>query len=168
MTPMSDMSVLITGGGSGIGEGTARYFARHGARVTICGRREEKLKAVADSIGPACAYVVADITNDADCARIIEAAVAHGSRAQARRESDAKSSPEARQGLRRCGNDRRLRQRRRRRRSAEPGPGDCAGRHGAERLEGHLIPVPVQPDVHQVVCVSPQIDDGGAEVVGDQ
>ncbi|PTX04778.1 short-chain dehydrogenase [Pararhodobacter aggregans] len=78
MTPMSEMSVLITGGGSGIGEGTARHFARHGARVTICGRREEKLKAVADSIGPACAYVVADITRDADCARIIEAAVAHG------------------------------------------------------------------------------------------
>ncbi len=78
MKPMKDMSVLITGGGSGIGAGTARHFARHGARVTICGRREDKLRAVAESIGPACHYQVADITSDKDCARVVEAAVAHG------------------------------------------------------------------------------------------
>ena len=78
MKPMSEMSVLITGGGSGIGAGTARHFARHGARVTICGRREDKLKAVADSIGALCHYEVADIPRDADCARLVAAAVAHG------------------------------------------------------------------------------------------
>jgi 3-oxoacyl-[acyl-carrier protein] reductase len=78
MKPMNGMSVLITGGGSGIGEGTARYFARHGAKVTICGRREEKLRAVAESIGSNCRYEVADITSDSDCARVVEAAVAHG------------------------------------------------------------------------------------------
>lgn len=78
MIPMEQMSVLITGGGSGIGAGTARHFARHGAKVTICGRREDKLRAVAESIGPNCAYVVGDITLDADCKTIIEAAVAHG------------------------------------------------------------------------------------------
>jgi len=78
MKPMNEMSILITGGGSGIGEGTARYFARHGAKVTICGRREEKLKAVADSIGPLCHYEAGDITRDEDCVRIVEAAVAQG------------------------------------------------------------------------------------------
>jgi NAD(P)-dependent dehydrogenase (short-subunit alcohol dehydrogenase family) len=78
MKPMNEMSVLVTGGGSGIGEGTARYFVRHGAKVTICGRREEKLRAVAEDIGPACRYQVADITRDEDCGRIIHAAVAHG------------------------------------------------------------------------------------------
>jgi len=78
MKPMNEMSVLITGGGSGIGEGTARYFARHGAHVTICGRREDKLRAVAESIGPLCHHEVADITDDADCARVVAAAVAHG------------------------------------------------------------------------------------------
>lgn len=78
MKPMNEMSVLITGGGSGIGEGTARYFARHGAKVTICGRREEKLRVLAESLGPACHYEVADITRDADCAKVVEAAVAHG------------------------------------------------------------------------------------------
>ncbi|MCB1388677.1 MAG: SDR family oxidoreductase [Rhodobacteraceae bacterium] len=78
MKAMKDMSVLVTGGGSGIGEGTARHFARHGARVTICGRRADKLKAVAESIGPLCHFEVADITRDDDCARLVEAAVAHG------------------------------------------------------------------------------------------
>jgi 3-oxoacyl-[acyl-carrier protein] reductase len=78
MKPMNEMSILITGGGSGIGEGTARHFARHGARVTISGRREDKLRAVAESIGPACRYVVGDITRDEDCARMIGEAVAFG------------------------------------------------------------------------------------------
>ena len=78
MKPMHEMSVLITGGGSGIGEGTARYFGRHGAKVTICGRREDKLRAVAESIGANCHYEVADITSDEDCARVVAAAVEHG------------------------------------------------------------------------------------------
>jgi NAD(P)-dependent dehydrogenase (short-subunit alcohol dehydrogenase family) len=83
MTPMNDMSVLITGGGSGIGEGTARYFARHGAKVTISGRREDRLRAVAESIGANCRYVVGDITRDADCVRMIQDAVAFGGRLDA-------------------------------------------------------------------------------------
>ncbi|MDO9525617.1 MAG: SDR family oxidoreductase [Gemmobacter sp.] len=78
MKSMQGMSVLITGGGSGIGAGTARYFARHGALVTICGRRADKLQAVAAEIGPACLAVVGDITSDSDCSRIVDEAVAHG------------------------------------------------------------------------------------------
>ena len=62
MRDIRGMSVAITGGGSGIGAGTARYFAARGAKVTICGRRAEKLDAVAASIGPACRTIVADIT----------------------------------------------------------------------------------------------------------
>ena len=78
MKTIKDMSVLITGGGSGIGAGTARFFVQGGARVTISGRREDKLRAVAGSIGPACTYVVGDVTNAADRARMIDTAVAHG------------------------------------------------------------------------------------------
>ncbi|MGE0369116.1 MAG: SDR family NAD(P)-dependent oxidoreductase, partial [Candidatus Dadabacteria bacterium] len=36
-------SVLITGGGTGIGKAAALEFAREGASVLITGRREDKL-----------------------------------------------------------------------------------------------------------------------------
>ena len=70
--------MLITGGGSGIGEGTARYFAERGAKVTITGRRKDKIDAVAASIGPACRAVVGDVTVHADRQAMLDAAVAHG------------------------------------------------------------------------------------------
>lgn len=78
MRDVAGMSVLITGGGSGIGEATARHFAASGARVTISGRRDDKVRAVADSIGPACAFVVGDVTSAADRAAMVDAAVGHG------------------------------------------------------------------------------------------
>lgn len=42
---------VVTGGGSGIGAAIARGLADHGARVAICGRKQDKLDAVADIIG---------------------------------------------------------------------------------------------------------------------
>lgn len=78
MQPIEGFSVLITGGGSGLGAGMARHMAERGARVTIAGRRAEKLAQVAGEIGPACTHVAGDITVAADRARMIETAVAHG------------------------------------------------------------------------------------------
>jgi 3-oxoacyl-[acyl-carrier protein] reductase len=71
-------SVLVTGGGSGIGEATARHFCALGARVTICGRRAEAVGAVAADIGPACCAVAADVCEEDDRARMVAAAVEHG------------------------------------------------------------------------------------------
>jgi NAD(P)-dependent dehydrogenase (short-subunit alcohol dehydrogenase family) len=78
MRAIDGLSVLITGGGSGIGEGTARRLARLGARVTITGRRREKVEAVSAAIGANCIAVTGDVTRPADRRRIIDAAVAHG------------------------------------------------------------------------------------------
>ena len=78
MRPIEGMSVIVTGGGSGIGEATARHFAERGAKVTICGRRPDKITAAAASIGPNCHGVVADVASDADRRALVEAAVAFG------------------------------------------------------------------------------------------
>ena len=80
MSALEGKSILITGGGSGLGEGIARYLAARGAKVTITGRREAKLRAVAQDIGPACHLVVGDVTVDADRRRMVDEAVAHGGR----------------------------------------------------------------------------------------
>ncbi len=78
MRAIKGMSLLITGGGTGIGAGTAAYFVGHGARVTICGRRADRVQATAAALGPACHAVVADITLAADRERLVREAVAHG------------------------------------------------------------------------------------------
>lgn len=83
MREIKGMSVLVTGGGSGIGEASARLFVQGGARVTITGRRKDKLEAVAASIGPACRAVVGDVTVQADREAMIAAALAHGGKLDA-------------------------------------------------------------------------------------
>ena len=83
MREIKGMSVLVTGGGSGIGEASARLFVQGGAKVTITGRRKDKLEAVAASIGPACRAVVGDVTVQADREAMIAAAVTHGGKLDA-------------------------------------------------------------------------------------
>jgi NAD(P)-dependent dehydrogenase (short-subunit alcohol dehydrogenase family) len=78
MRPVEQMSVLVTGGGSGIGEGIARHFCAAGARVTISGRRSDKIEAVARSIGPSCRAVTGDVTVADDRAAMVTAAIDHG------------------------------------------------------------------------------------------
>lgn len=78
MQPIEGYSVLVTGGGSGLGAGIARYLAERGARVTISGRRADRLEQVAAEIGANCAICVGDVAQDADRKRMIDTAVAHG------------------------------------------------------------------------------------------
>ncbi len=78
MNTLQDKSILITGGGTGIGAGCAAYFAAHGGRVTISGRRENRLREVAEAIGPACQWVTGDVTNAQNRQTMLDAAITHG------------------------------------------------------------------------------------------
>jgi NAD(P)-dependent dehydrogenase (short-subunit alcohol dehydrogenase family) len=55
---------IITGGGSGIGEATARVFADAGATVVVTGRRPEPLQRVATEIGGHA--ITCDVSDQAD------------------------------------------------------------------------------------------------------
>ena len=72
------MHALITGGGSGIGAAIARALAKEGAAVSLVGRRKAPLDEVARNL-PKATAIIADVTNAADCAAMVEAAhAAHG------------------------------------------------------------------------------------------
>jgi 7-alpha-hydroxysteroid dehydrogenase len=74
-------SVIVTGGGTGIGAACARRAAEDGAMVTICGRTESKLQHTAEKVraqGGEIHTVVADVTVEDDVARLVAAAVEFG------------------------------------------------------------------------------------------
>jgi len=63
---LSGKTILITGGGSGLGLAMAKGFARSGANISICGRTEEKLKKAVEEIkferdGVEVRYYVVDV-----------------------------------------------------------------------------------------------------------
>ena len=64
MGRLDNKIAIITGGNSGIGEATAKLFAREGATVVITARREGELKRVQQEIqaeGGICSYIPGDI-----------------------------------------------------------------------------------------------------------
>ncbi|MHB1518176.1 MAG: SDR family oxidoreductase [Acidimicrobiales bacterium] len=87
------LSALVTGGGSGIGLGTALRLVRDGARVTICGRTEERLRRAvrileraarqtASAGGPegSVAFVTADVTIEDQVAHAVSVSAAETGR----------------------------------------------------------------------------------------
>jgi citronellol/citronellal dehydrogenase len=67
---------VVTGGGTGIGRATALAFARTGASVAICGRREELLisaRSEIETVGPDCLAQPCDIREPEQVAAFLRA-----------------------------------------------------------------------------------------------
>ena len=67
---------IVTGGASGLGEGTARMLAENGANVLIADMQTEKGEAVAQSIGGQ--FIRCDVSQEADAQAAVAAAKAMG------------------------------------------------------------------------------------------
>jgi NAD(P)-dependent dehydrogenase (short-subunit alcohol dehydrogenase family) len=67
---------IVTGGASGLGEGTARMLAGHGAKVVIADLQAERGEAVAAEIGGR--FIRCDVSQEADGQRAVAEAVALG------------------------------------------------------------------------------------------
>jgi NAD(P)-dependent dehydrogenase (short-subunit alcohol dehydrogenase family) len=68
-------AVLVTGGGSGLGEATAREIVARGGRALILDLGRSKGAEVAKSLGPAALFAEADVTNEGQVAAAVDRAV---------------------------------------------------------------------------------------------
>jgi NAD(P)-dependent dehydrogenase (short-subunit alcohol dehydrogenase family) len=67
---------IVTGGASGLGEGTARMLAANGGKVVIADMQVEKGEAVAQELGGA--FLKCDVSNEADGQAVVAKAVSMG------------------------------------------------------------------------------------------
>ena len=63
-------TVVVTGGSSGLGYGTAERLVAEGATVYIVGRRRAELDAAAERLGASAVAVQADVTSNDDLDRL--------------------------------------------------------------------------------------------------
>ena len=70
-------TIIITGGGSGLGKSMARRFGELGANLVIASRREEVLQSAAEELretGAEVQYAVCDVREPGDVAAMVETA----------------------------------------------------------------------------------------------
>jgi len=71
---LTDRVALVTGGGTGIGEGIAHALASEGARVVVCGRRDGPIQGTAIAIreaGGEAAAMAADVSDADEVERLV-------------------------------------------------------------------------------------------------
>ena len=73
---ISDKVFIVTGGASGLGEGTARMLASKGAKVVIADMQADKGEAVAQAIGGA--FVMCNVSSEADGQAVVARATGLG------------------------------------------------------------------------------------------
>jgi NAD(P)-dependent dehydrogenase (short-subunit alcohol dehydrogenase family) len=69
-------AAIVTGGASGIGEGTVRRFVAEGASVVIADLQREPGEALAAELGSATRFILTDVTREEDVAAAVDLAVA--------------------------------------------------------------------------------------------
>lgn len=75
MARLQDKVAIVTGGASGIGEGTVRLFAAEGSRVVIADVQDARGQKLAEELGPSVAYAHTDVAHEADVAEAVDLAV---------------------------------------------------------------------------------------------
>jgi NAD(P)-dependent dehydrogenase (short-subunit alcohol dehydrogenase family) len=75
MPRLNGKVTLITGGASGIGEGTARLFIEEGAAVTIADIQDDRGQRLAKELGSRAAYIHADVSREAEVHAAVNAVV---------------------------------------------------------------------------------------------
>lgn len=76
MAQLHDKVAIITGGAASIGAAITRKFHAEGARVVVAARSRAKGEAIAAELGAGALFVETDITSDAACRALIDAAIA--------------------------------------------------------------------------------------------
>jgi NAD(P)-dependent dehydrogenase (short-subunit alcohol dehydrogenase family) len=69
-------TAIVTGGASGIGEGTVRRFVAEGASVVIADLQRGPGEALAAELGAATRFIATDVTSEPDVAAAVDLAVA--------------------------------------------------------------------------------------------
>lgn len=69
------ITVMVSGGASGLGAACARRFSAHGAKVIVLDRDGERAQALADELGTTARAALADVTSEEEVGAAVQLAV---------------------------------------------------------------------------------------------
>jgi len=69
---------IVTGGASGLGEGSVRMFAREGGKVVVADVQADKGESLAKELGASASFIRCDVTQESDAKAVVAKAVSMG------------------------------------------------------------------------------------------